>query len=301
MPPRQLVSRLLLGCLGVGGGAAPDARACATCETGDPTLTVAGAELPLAGRLRSALELRRRTDSIGRPGLDEMQISELRAELSTVWSPVESVALMAAVPMLYRDVTDASLARSQAWGLGDLELRARWLCLRDRDFAPRWLFAWTLGAKLPLAPWHENARGERLPLEAQPGTGSLDLLLGPSLTWLHGTFSAYLSAHWSEPLATRDPLEPGRSLRGSLALQYQLVTWAAVRSAADGRWGQPSREDGVRDPDSGGYLLLGGVDALFRPWEDASVLLGFRLPVYQGLTGAHEEGPTVSLALLYDW
>jgi hypothetical protein len=287
--------------VGLLGGTPRAAHACATCEAGDPTLTVAGAELPFAGRLRSALELRRRTDSIGRPGLDETQFSELRAEFSTVWAPAESLVLMVQVPILYRDVHDASLARSQAWGLGDIELRVKWFIFRDRAFAPRWLLAWIAGAKLPVAPWHRDARGERLPLEAQPGSGSLDLVAGPSLSFFSGALSVYLGAQWSEPLATRAPLDPGSSLRGSLALQYQLATWAAVRAAADGRWARASHESGERDPNSGGYLLLAGADALLSPSGESSVLLGFRLPAYQRLTGAHDEGPSVNVALLYDW
>jgi hypothetical protein len=283
-------------------GAAPRlASACATCEAGDSTLTVAGTELPFAGRLRSALELRRRTDSIGRAGLDETRISELRADVSTAWVPFESLVLMARVPLIYRDVRDASLAHSETWGVGDIELRAKWFLFEDRAFAPRVLVAWGLGAKLPVAPSQRDARGERLPLEAQPGSGSLDLVTGPSLSIFSGPLSAYLGVQWSEPLLARAPLDPGRSVSGSFAAQYQLTPWAALRPALDALWSRPSRENGARDPNSGGQLLLAGADALFSAAEDSSVLIGFRLPALERLRGAHEQGAIVSLALLHDW
>ncbi|HKO89712.1 MAG TPA: hypothetical protein VJU61_01085, partial [Polyangiaceae bacterium] len=60
-------------------------EACAACDSGDPTLTALGTEQPFAGRLRSALGLRYRTDAIGVPGVDEMNIRDLRADLSVAW------------------------------------------------------------------------------------------------------------------------------------------------------------------------------------------------------------------------
>ena len=40
---------------------------------------------------------------------------------------------------------------------------------------------------------------------------------------------------------------------------------------------------------------------MLSPITDWSVLVGLRLPVINALTGAHEEGAIVSLALLHDW
>ena len=51
-----------------------DAWACSTCGCGDLTLTVMGSEKPYAGRLRAALELRHRTDAVGRPGFNEQRL-----------------------------------------------------------------------------------------------------------------------------------------------------------------------------------------------------------------------------------
>src|SRR5690606_34952332 len=109
------------------------------------------------------------------------------------------------------------------------------------------------------------ATGAPVPLEVQPGTGSLDLLLGPSLSAFHGDFSAYASVQGALPIVTRAPLEPGRSLRGSVALQHQSWTALAFRAAMDGRWDQPSREAGERAPNSGGLVLFAGGDVLVSP------------------------------------
>jgi hypothetical protein len=280
---------------------ARDARACASCGCGDPTLTALGTEQPFAGRLRSSLELSYRTDSIGRAGIDRLELRELRADASAAWAPLASLFVVANVPLVHRQATDPSLAQTDAWGLGDVELRAKWFVLRDRAFAPRWLLAAVGGLKFPTAPWQSDGDGVRVPLEAQPGTGSLDLLLGPSVSMFQGDVSAYASLQGSLPLTTRAPLEPGSSLRASLALQHQTLRWLALRAAADGRWDRPSREAGQRDPDSGGGVLFLGGDALFSPMLDLALSLGIRLPALDALHGAHDEGPRLSLALMRDW
>jgi hypothetical protein len=297
---RLLGFAALAAALAAGVHAGP-ARACASCGCGDPTLTAMGAEQPFQGRLRSALELSYRTDSIGRPGIDELRLRELRADAALAWAPLDTLFVVASVPFVYREARDPSLAESDAWGLGDVELRAKWFAYRDRPFAPRLLLALVGGVKLPTAPWQSDAAGNRAPLEAQPGTGSLDLLLGPALALFQGDVSAYLSGHWYQPVTTRAPLEPGRSLRGSLALQHQTWSWLALRAAGDGRWDERAHEDGVRDPNSGGWVLYAGGDLLWSPLEDVSVSLGFRAPVAEDLHGTHDEGPRTALALVRDW
>jgi hypothetical protein len=84
-------------------------------------------------------------------------------------------------------------------------------------------------------------------------------------------------------------------------VQHQTLPWLALRAAADGRWDRPSREAGLLDPDSGGWVLFLGGDALVSPMPDVGVSLGVRVPALDGLRGAHDEGPRLSLALMRDW
>jgi hypothetical protein len=116
-----------------------------------------------------------------------------------------------------------------------------------------------------------------------------------------GKLSDYSSLQWSLPITTREPLEPGSSIRGSLALQHQSLPWLALRAAADGRWDAPTHEGGERDPNSGGWILFAGADTLVSPALDLSVALGIRWPVLNELHGAHEEGPRAAAALIRDW
>jgi hypothetical protein len=278
-----------------------EALACATCGAGDSTLTGLGTEQPFAGRLRSSLELSYRTDAIGVVGLDRIEVREARADASVAWAPTAELFLVALVPSVYREATDPTLAQSESWGLGDMELRAKWFVYRDRSFAPRWLFATLGGVKLPTAPWQSDNQGDLLPLEVQPGTGSLDLLLGTSLATFQGGTSAYASVQWFMPLKSRPPLEPGSSLRGSLMLQHQILRALALRGAADGRWDQPSLEAGERDPNSGGWIVFLGGDVLVSPAADLNLSFGVRVPAFDDLAGAHAEGARASVAVMVDW
>jgi hypothetical protein len=280
---------------------ARDAFACASCGCGDPTLTGLGMEQPFAGRLRSAIELSYRTDSLGNPGRDQVVLREARADASIAWAPLDTLFLSVIVPSLYRQALDATLARAETWGIGDVEMRAKWFVFRDRTFAPRWLLAAVGGVKLPTAPWQSDSQGNLITLEAQPGTGSLDLLLGLSLATFQGATSTYASIQWSLPQTSRPPLEPGKSFRASLALQRQLVGALALRAAADGRWDEPSHESGLPDPNSGGWILFLGGDVLVSPVADLNLSFGVRAPALDGLAGTHEEGLRASAAVMRDW
>lgn len=277
------------------------AEACAACGCGDPTLVSAGTEQPFAGRLRASLELRYRTDSIGEPGVDRLLIREGRADLSLAYAPWSSLFLMATLPFVHRSVEEPNLTTQRVWGPGDAELRAKAFVYRDRELAARVLVAAHLGVKLPTAPFHEDSAGLTLPLEAQPGTGSLDVLFGPSIALVEGDFSAYASAQLSLPLATRDVVEPGISQRSTLALQYQPWLFLALRPSLDSRWDTKSQERGRRERDSGGFVLFAGGDVLVSPLTDLTLTVGVRVPAWQELGGFHDEGPVGSLSAAFDF
>lgn len=277
------------------------ALACAVCSTGDPTLVVAGAEQPYAGRLRSALELQYQTHDAGHAGVDQLRITETRADVSLAWAPASRWLLAARLPLLDRQIEDTSLGVRETWGIGALELDAKWFVWADRELAPRWLIAWLSGVQLPTAPLHRDAAGQVLPLEAQPAAGSWDVVLGPSVSAFAGGSSLYASLRWTQPLLTPGPFEPGASLGASLALQEQLAGWLAARAVSELRADRQSREQGQRDPDSGGAVVFVGGDLVWSPLTDLVAQLGARVPAYSRLRGAQHEGPAFRFALVRDW
>jgi hypothetical protein len=258
-------------------------------------------EQPFAGRLRASLELRYRSDRIGEPDLDEYRIRELRAEASLAWAPHERWFLVALAPFVSRSVMDSSLAEHELTSAGDVEVRAKGFFYKDRTLAPRLLLAGIAGLKFPTAPWRRDQDGERLPFEAQPGTGSWDVLLGLSAATFRGDWSGYASAHAAMPFATREPFEPGATLRATLAVQYQLAPWIALRPALDARADAITRESGREEPNSGGFIAFGGGDVLVSPFTDWTLTAGVRAPFWNALRGEHHEGLVGSAGIAADW
>jgi hypothetical protein len=302
MKPRSLIRALTFSAVTAAAGSLTNAAsACAVCGTGDQTLTATGTEQPYAGMFRSVLEMRYLTDRLGRPGVDEVSIRELRTDVMAVWAPHANWFLMADVPLAYRQVSEASLARTETWGLGEVELSAKWFVLRERPFAPRWQLALLGGIKFPTAARRENAVGELIAAEAQLGTQSLDAFGGAALSTSIGPWAAYSSIQWFEPLLIRAPIEPGRSLRASVAAQYQAGASVALRVLADARWDQHGRESGERDPNSGGAIVFAGPELLVSPFEGTLWQLGLRLPIVEALDGAHTEGAIWRTAVAVDW
>ena len=77
-----------------------DARACASCGCGDPTLTSMGTEQPFAGRLRLATQMRAWGLASGQLGENAAALRELRMDLSVAYAPTPWLFLSAMAPLL---------------------------------------------------------------------------------------------------------------------------------------------------------------------------------------------------------
>ncbi len=261
------------------------ARACSTCTVGDPTLTVMGAELPSAGRLRLSTALRWRTER-EREG---PRVVERRLELGVAWSPTSRLTLAFGAPLVSRRARYANLAEERSIGLGDLDLRARVVLFRDRPFAPRHLFAGVVGLELPTA-WRSVGPHDDDP-EQQPGSRTWDPLAGLTYGFFREPFSlaalAVLVAPVDEGIGG---VRPGLALRGTLRAQWQPHAVFGVALGADLRVDGREHLEGQRVSESGGAILYGTAGVVIAPLDDVVIDLRLSLPVWQGLRGGHDEG-----------
>lgn len=266
------------------------ARACAACQTGDPTMTAFGDEAAYAGRWRVALDLRSRSDRIGETGVDRIDIDELRTELGLAWAPTDALFLQLAFPVLLRSIGFVDASSELMLATGDLALRARY----ELGLG----FAVSAGLSLPTAPTAERD-GAPLPMEAQPGTGTVDPALGVSwgtsdLPWAGG-----VSLWGTWPTGDANP-----SLRiaafGQLELWRHRQTALAARLAIDARVDGRAHHDGMVEESSGGFVAFGGGDVVFAPAMDWVVTLGVRAPIVDALNGDHHEGVFGVASVAYD-
>lgn len=278
------------------------AVACATCGCGDPTLTAMGAEKPFQNRLRASLDARYRSDDIGQPKVDQIQLREGRFDGQIAWAPSERLFLLGTAPLLQRSVRYVNGGETGTTALGDIELRAKAFVFVDRSFSARHLFAVTAGLKMPTAPRQRNeADGTFLPIEAQPGTGSWDPLLGMSYAYFPRPFSFYASVQGSAPLRSTREFRASPSVRTTTTLQYQALPWLAPRLGVDTRLDARSYEDGLPERDSSGFVAFLSPELLLSPTVDLVVVLSARVPILQALAGYHEEGPVFGAAVAYDF
>lgn len=281
--------------------AADDARACAVCGCGDSTLTTMGSEAPYAGRLRASLEVRYREDAIGTPGENRIDLAEGRIDASLSWAIHERFVLGATLPALLRTVEYVNLAHQTTVGLGDAEVRGKFIAYKDRPFGAHHVLATTLGVKLPTAPEVDGEAGQPLPLELQPGTGSFDPIIGLSYATFQGDWSGYASAHAYFSTPGRGGDRASSSLRFSASAQRKIVTALALRLGVDTRIDARATEDGRPEEDSGGFIGFLSPEVLLSPGGDVTFVAAVRIPVVNALTGDHEESAIASLAVAVDF
>jgi hypothetical protein len=280
---------------------AGEARACASCACGDPTLTALGTEKPLRNRLRLSTALSHRDRTVGEAGLDELRISEQRADLNLAWAPHERLYLLASLPLLRREVTYADGYHRATWGNGDAEARAKLFLFQDRPFAPRHLVAATGGLKLPTAVIDRRPNGAPDGLELQFSTGSLDPILGLSYGFFAYPWSAYAS---TQALLAREGTtgaRASRSLGSTVALQRHLGAALAARLAVDTRLDGRALENGAPDPHSGGFIAFASPELLVSPATDLTVSVWARISCLNRLAGRQVEPFVIGAAAGYDF
>ena len=274
--------------------------ACATCGCGDPTLTGLGAEKPFQNRLRASLDFRYRTDAIGQPNVDRIDLQEARLDAQLAWAPTDRLFLLASAPILDRTVGYVNGARTNAFAFGDAELRLKAFVAQDRAFAPRHLFSLMAGLKLPTARREQAEDGSYLPIETQPGTGSWDPTLGLSYAYFPRPWSVYTSVQGSAPLRGTADFRASPSMRTTVSVQRQFIPQLAARLGFDGRLDARSFEDGRPERDSSGFVGFVTPQVLVSPTADLVVVLSAYIPVVEALAGYHDEGVIWGAAVAYD-
>lgn len=276
-----------------------EARACASCGYGDPTLTVLGAEQPFAGRLRFATELRYRWDELGDHG-EGVELHEVQLMATSAWAPSDWLVLSAGMPLVVRHVRFANLAHVTVVGPGDAELRARAVLLRDRAFAPEHTLGVSAGVELPTSIDQLGPDGTLLPYEAQTGTGTLDALLGLVYAHFADPWSLFTSMTVVLPTIARYDEAPGPSLRSTFAVQYRADRHVTMRGGVDLRWDAPARIAERTDPTTDQLVVFLAPDLLWSPVTDVTLVLGLRVPVLQVTERARSEGMYVIASLVLD-
>lgn len=265
------------------------AAACATCGCGDPTLTTMGQGPTFAGRTRFGLRLRYRWDQL-RAEDARVELHEARAEVSASYAFDERVSVSVMAPAVLRRAAWSSLRAYTVIGPADVELRGRFLLLRDRAFAPEHLLGVTAGLGLPTSIDQVDGQGRRLPVDVQTGSGAFTPMAGLYYMHLADPHAVFASASVAVPVGGRYDETGGPSLRFTVAAQQRLTSWLSIREGVDARWDAPATIGERTDPRSDHFTLFVSPDVLLSPAPDWVVSLGVRIPTLQLSEQGREEG-----------
>lgn len=179
-----------------------------------------------------------------------------------------------------------------AQGLGDLGLFAKWRIQRWDAPHVATNLAILGGLELPTGPSRERDGGVLVPLELQPGSGSVDPVLGIGFTHEPGRwrFNAAALQQWNTQGRAGD--ERGDQFFAELAAgnRFWLEPYPGpfmrldllLRYRHEGR----DQQAHAPDPDSGRDLLSAGLNLAFRPQPSLDFQLLVEVPLAEARNGA---------------
>jgi hypothetical protein len=154
--------------------------------------------------------------------------------------------------------------------------------------------------RLPTSVDQVGSNGERLPVEAQTGSGGVAPILGLFYTHLADPWSLFGSATVSLPVAPRFDEAPGPSMRAQVALQYRFDRWITVRGGVAMRLDAPASAGGRSEPGTDDFALFVSPNLLWSPVSDLILVFGLRVPVAQISQQGRAEGLYATTSVIVD-
>lgn len=274
-----------------------EARACAACACGDPTLTSMGTEKAFPGRLRVGFrgQSRASTEGVGRS--TEVRTTEEQLEVVASYALNTDVTLALEIPAVRRSQEFTSGARLSAVGLGDVALRGRWDVWRGAGARHR--LALQGAGVFPTGPTLRGQDGDPVDFDVQASRGAWVPEAGLLYSYFGRAWSAHVSSRWRQPLGGRFGPKPGAAWLTTVMGQYQWATWGALVASADTRWSQGLEREVGRAREARGWILFGSAGLAVMPLTDLLLTLTLRLPVTNTMVD-HEESAVVVMGVTFD-
>ncbi len=226
---------------------------------------------------------------------------ELRVYATTLRGVIglhEDVTLSLTLPYLFKELktrTAGQRMRLSSDGLGDLSVVGKWRFFKLPELGETTEAAGFLGLELPTGKDDERDSGMRLPQPLQPGSGSVDGILGLAFTrlWDGGRWLVNADTFYKANSEAND-YQFGNVLRFDVGGQYRVYPWRyeyydqltlnAILEL-NGSYAEKDTLDGDRLGTTGGLKLFvsPGIQAIVTD----SLLLetGIQIPFYRDLNG----------------
>ncbi len=207
--------------------------------------------------------------------------------LGTNWS--DSLTLFAHSAFVERyELTDAGSRSTE--GFGDTDLAGVWRFLNGESHFTGAVF----GVKLPTGGTdRRDAEGRLVQPELQPGTGSIDMFLGPAFevqtpsVIIRGNALYFLRNGGAQDYTFGDSTSV--SLFADYVVRHESDWSLFVGGDVNLRGISKDRQAGQLVRDSGGTLLLVGPNITIGLGEESLISAAFLLPAFQDRGGEHQD------------
>ena len=167
-------------------------------------------------------------------------------------------------------------------GIGDVQALARYRFYND-EHANAGVRS---GLKLPTGSIHERNSEEEAERTLQPGSGSVDSLLGAYYNHHDGNLGWFAQGMWQQTVSDRDDFKPGRKLSADMGLSYNAtpdLSWMLQLNLQ-----HKSRDSGANaEPaDSGGHTISVSPGVSYRVTSNTSVYGFVQKSLVQYVNGA---------------
>ncbi len=166
-------------------------------------------------------------------------------------------------------------------GLGDVQALARYNFFSGGSSNAGVRF----GLKFPTGSIHKSNSEEDAERTLQPGTGSVDSLLGLYYNEHHGAYGWFIQGMWQQTIHERDDFKPGRKLSVDAGLSYSATPNLNLLLQANIQ--HKSKDSGVNaEPaDSGGSSFSISPGVAYRVTPDTQIYGFIQKPIYQYVNG----------------
>ena len=174
---------------------------------------------------------------------------------------------------------------NESWnfsGIGDAQALARYRFYKDEHANAGVRF----GLKLPTGSIHKRNGEEEAERTLQPGSGSVDSLLGAYYNHHDGNIGWFAQGMWQQTISNRDNFKPGRKLSADVGLSYNATPSFTLMLQANLQ--HKSRDSGAnaKPTDSGSRTVSISPGLSYRLTQSTQVYGFVQKPIYQYMNGA---------------
>mgnify|MGYP001209361871 CR=1 FL=1 len=271
--------------------------ACAVCAAPAPTPDAISTSDAIA--MEASAEARVGGLTIGRA--DEARgVLERRLEARVGVRPIPELSVSAGVPVLFRSF-DLQGEESSSVVAGDVEILGNAILLDDRGALEHHLSLAPI-VKLPTAPVENDAQGEPLESNLQPGCSSIVPIVSAFYAFGQTVWTVRFGGGVNIPFPVRNA--PHRGALGSIVAEAELRPVSALALRTGSKWLIEATGVGADDraeESSGGITgyLSAGIDVRWADQLSAGV--GVDIPVLKALRGDQDPTPIGSLRIAGQW